>query len=97
MSGAFTRRAGPRTRADRALHPRHSPGTSWQLPTFTLYEEGKEGRRLPRVKTDGSTDKVMIDRVRTAATARDALPAFAHPLPWVTPCRAAPERLGGLL
>lgn len=42
-------------------------GSSWQLPTFILYEGGTEARRLPRLAaTDGETDKVMIDRVRAA-------------------------------
>mmetsp|Transcript_28515 Transcript_28515/g.37302 ORF Transcript_28515/g.37302 Transcript_28515/m.37302 type:complete len:260 (-) Transcript_28515:192-971(-) len=37
-------------------------GTSWQLPTFILFYKGREIKRLPAFKGDGSVIKTQIDQ-----------------------------------
>lgn len=38
-------------------------GSSWQLPTFILFKNGKEIRRLPDFAANGEVLRVVIDRV----------------------------------
>lgn len=38
-------------------------GRSWQLPTFILFKNGKEVRRIPTISPSGDVVRVLIDKV----------------------------------